>query len=214
METAKKVAEILLSIKAVTLSLKKPYRYASGILSPIYCDNRLLMSYPKERIQIRDFYVQTMKEHALTYDIVGGTATAGIPHAAWVADALKKPMIYVRAQPKDHGKENLVEGKLEGGQTVLVIEDLVSTGGSSVGAVKGIRDQGGIVNHCIAIFTYEMEKAKKQFADGNCTLFALSNFSTLIGVAQEMNHITPEEKRIALEWNKDPSGWGKKMGFE
>ncbi len=210
----KQVAEILLKIKAVTLNAKEPYRYVSGILSPIYCDNRLLMSYPEERTKIRDFFLELIKENNLEFDVVAGVATSGIPHAAWIADKLNKPMIYVRGKAKEHGKTNQIEGKLEKGQKVLVIEDLVSTGGSSVRAVNAVKEAGGEVVCCLAIFTYEMEKAKKQFEEANCKLLTLSNFSTLVGVASENNYITEEEKNKVIEWNKMPADWGKKMGYE
>ena len=210
----KQVAEILLKIKAVTLNAKEPYRYVSGILSPIYCDYRLLMSYPEERTKIRDFFLELIKENNLEFDVVAGVATSGIPHAAWIADKLNKPMIYVRGKAKEHGKTNQIEGKLEKGQKVLVIEDLVSTGGSSVRAVNAVKEAGGEVVCCLAIFTYEMEKAKKQFEEANCKLLTLSNFSTLVGVASENNYITEEEKNKVIEWNKMPADWGKKMGYE
>ncbi|RMF06002.1 orotate phosphoribosyltransferase [Candidatus Woesearchaeota archaeon] len=212
--TAQKVAKLLLSIKAVTLNMEEPYRYASGILSPIYCDNRLIMSYPEIREKVIDSFLSVITEKELEFDVVAGTATAGIPHAAWVADRLKKPMIYVRSSAKDHGKKNLIEGKLENGQKVLLIEDLVSTGGSSISAVKAIKESGGDVVACLAIFTYGMEKAEKAFKEENCPLFTLSNFNTLINTAVEENYLSPEQAEKAVHWNRDPQGWGAKMGFE
>ncbi|MBN1156484.1 orotate phosphoribosyltransferase [Candidatus Woesearchaeota archaeon] len=211
-DTAETVAKILLEINAVTLNYQKPYRYASGILSPIYCDNRLLMSYPEKRKKIIEFFAEAVKNIQL--EIICGTESAGIPHAAWLSEKLNKPMIFVRKKAKGYGKENLIEGKLEKGQKVVVIEDLISTGGSSVAAVQGVRDQGGTVEYCIAIFTYEMEKAKKLFEESNCKLITLSNFSTLVSVAEKMGKITEEEKKKILEWNKNPSEWGRLMGFE
>ncbi|MFC1687200.1 orotate phosphoribosyltransferase [Patescibacteria group bacterium] len=206
------VAKILLEIKAVTLSPKEPYTFTSGLKSPIYCDNRLLISYPDFRTKIIDEFINLIKEHNPTFDIVGGTATAGIPHAAWIAERLKKPMIYIRGASKEHGKKNRIEGKLEKGQTVLVIEDLISTGGSSVSAVEGVREAGGEVMDCYAIFTYELEKAKKKFVEANCQLRTLTTFSELIATAKDNNNITPEEAAITQEWNKDPVEWGKKYG--
>ena len=205
------VANILLKIQAVTLNPAKPYTFISGLKSPIYCDNRLLISYPDLRTKIIDEFINLIHKHSLAFDVVGGTATAGIPHAAWVADRLKKPMIYIRGKSKDHGKKNQIEGKLEKGQTVLVIEDLVSTGGSSVSAVEAVREAGGVVHACCAIFTYEFEQAKKKFADTECKLFTLTTFSELLTTATEQKFITPEEETIAREWNKDPERWGERF---
>ena len=208
----KEVAKILLEIKAVTLNSNKPYRYTSGILSPIYCDNRLLMAYPEKRKKIIGFFIEKIKENNIEFDVIAGTAIAGIPHAAWLADKLNKPMIYVRAKTKEHGKENLIEGRLEKGQRVLVIEDLVSTGDSSVNAVESVKKEGGIVDHCLAIFTYDMEKAKERFENANCKLLTLTNFITLVSVAVENDYINKKEQEIILQWNKDSENWGHKFG--
>ena len=210
----KQVSKILLEVKAITLSPKEPYTFVSGIKSPIYCDNRLLMSYPKQREAVVGYFLDAIKASDLNFDVVAGTATAGISWAAWVADKHGKPMIYIRGEKKEHGKENRIEGKLEEGQRVLVLEDLISTGGSSFSAVEAVREAGGIVDYCVAIFTYEMEKAKNKFAEGKCELIALSNFSTLVATAAEGNYIDNEQKENVLEWNKAPAEWGKKMGFE
>lgn len=208
----KEVAKILLEIKAVTLSPDKPYTYASGIKSPIYCDNRLIISFPEKRKQIVDYFLDAIKD--LEFDIVAGTATAGISWAAWIADKLGKPMIYIRGEKKGHGKENQIEGKMEKGQIVLIIEDLISTGGSSFNAVQAVRDMGGVVENCAAIFSYQMEKAKQTFEQGRCNLITLSNFSVLVQTAFEEEYIDSEQRDKVLEWNKYPAGWGKKMGFE
>ncbi len=201
------VARILLNVKAVTLSPGKLYTFASGILSPIYCDNRILMSYTKEREKIVKFFVKTIKQNKLKFDVIGGIATSGICWASWIAEKLRKPMIYIRNKSKDHGKENLVEGKLEKGQKVLIIEDLISSGGSSLRAIQGVRDQDGVVEDCIAIFTYEMEKSLNGFKEANCNLFTLTNFSTLINEAAKENYIKEEDKEKVLEWNKNPNEW-------
>jgi len=213
-EIAKDVANLLLEIKAVTLSPEKPYRFVSIPFSPIYCDNRLIMSYPEKRKKIIDYFVDVIRERGIDFDVVAGIASSGIPHAAWLAERLGKPMIYIRKGSKDHGKGNVIEGKLEKGQKVIIIEDLISTGGSSINGVESVRDRGGIVEKCLAIFTYEMEKAKDNFSDAGCELISLSNFSTLIDVASNNNYIKTEDKDKVLEWNKDPQNWGKKMGFE
>ncbi|MBU4300733.1 MAG: orotate phosphoribosyltransferase [Nanoarchaeota archaeon] len=214
MTIAEDVAKILLEINAVTLSPQKPYRFASGILSPIYCDNRIIISDVAKREKIVEYFMQTIKENGVDFDVVGGVATAGIPHAAWIADAMKKPMIYIRSSAKEHGKNNTIEGRLKSGQKVLIVEDLISTGGSIIDAVSAVRGAGGIVTHAIAIITYEMERAKNNFAQANCTPVTLSNFSTLVQVAGKLNYIPQEEIARILEWNKSPADWGKKMGFE
>ena len=205
----KEIAKILLEAKAVTLSPKEPYTFVSGIKSPIYCDNRLLISFPEKRKEIINTYLEKLKE--LDFDIIAGTSTAGIPWASWIADKLNKPMIYIRGAKKDHGKENLIEGKLERGQKVVVIEDLVSTGGSSFSAVQAVRDTGAEVTHCVTLFTYEMEKANKKFEEGNCKLIELSNFSALAETAVESGFIDADQKDVVLEWNKNPSEWGKRF---
>ncbi len=208
------IAKILLDTRAVTLSPRAPYKYASGILSPIYCDNRLLMSYPERRRVIIENFKRIIQENNIEFDVVAGTATAGIPWAAWLAAEYNKPMIYVRSTKKVYGKENTMEGKLNPGQKVLIIEDLVSTGKSSVGAVGAARTAGGIVSHCLAIFSYELEKSKNSFEEKNCKLISLCNFSTLVPIAVESNYINEEEKDTVLEWNKNPKEWGKQMGYE
>jgi orotate phosphoribosyltransferase len=210
------VARILLEIKAVTLSPSKPYRYVSGIYSPIYCDNRLLMSYPDQWQYIINSMLKIIVNVIGTEntDIICGTSTAGIPHAAYISDRLKKPMIYVKGAAEEHGKKSKIEGKLAPGSRVVVIEDLISTGGSSIRAVESVRDAGGTVDHCLAIFTYEMEQAARVFREGRCALHTLTCFSTLIAEAQKRGAISREEAQKAVEWNRAPTEWGKRMGFE
>lgn len=214
MKTEEEIARILLASNAVTLRPQKPYKYASGILSPIYCDNRLLISLPEERRMIVDAFLDLIKESKAEFEVVAGTATAGIPHAAWISDRLGKPMIYIRQDAKDHGKQNSIEGSLRKGERVIVIEDLISTGGSSVNAVKGVRSAGGIVDSCFAIFTYEMKKAKESFRDARCKVYPLTTFSTLVKIAAQKGYISSEDEKTVLEWNADPEGWGRNMGFE
>ncbi len=210
---SEKVARILLDIKAISLRVKKPFRYSSGILSPVYTDCRLLMSYPKERTQIRNFYIQAIRLEGL-FDVIAGTATAGIPHAAWIADKLELPMIYVRGKAKDHGKGNQIEGKIKKEQKVAVIEDLISTGESSAETVRAIRAQGAISSHIFSIITYGMKKAKENFKLNQIKLITLTDFSTVVKVAEKEGYINPKDKSIILQWAKDPASWGKKMGFE
>ncbi|MFW5782423.1 MAG: orotate phosphoribosyltransferase [Candidatus Muiribacteriaceae bacterium] len=205
----KEIAELLLDIKAVILRPEKPFRYASGILSPIYCDNRMIISYPEKRDIVRDSFIEIIRKHSPEVGIIAGTATAGIPHAALIADTMGLPMIYVRSSSKGHGRENLIEGRMEKGENTIMIEDLVSTGGSSVRACKAVRENGGLLTHCYAIFTYGMKKAEENFAQNNITLHTLSDFSTLVDVAYQKGYITDSQKETVMLWNKDPEGWGK-----
>ena len=214
MNAEEEVAELLLKAGAVILRPKKPFKFASGILSPIYCDNRLLLSKPSERQKLREYYVKKIREAKLAPDVIAGIATASIPWAALVAEKLEKPMIYIRTKAKDHGRENLIEGGLTPGQTVLVIEDLVSTGGTSLTSVAAARKEGAVVNKCLAIFTYEMDIAKKGFEEAQCELLTLSNFTTLITVAANKGYIKHDEIELLKEWSRNPSEWGKKNGFE
>lgn len=208
------VAKLLLEVKAVSLNLDEPFRYASGILSPIYCDNRIIISHPAQREQVVEAFISVVREHNLEFDVVAGTATAGIPHAAWIAERLGKPMIYVRGQQKGHGKKNKIEGEFEKGAKVIIVEDLVSTGGSAINAGLAVRDAGGVVTDCLAIFTYEMEKAMKRFKKAEIVLHTLTNFSTLVNVASLTGYIPEEEADKVLAWNMDPEGWGETMGYE
>jgi orotate phosphoribosyltransferase len=203
------IAEILLGIGAVTLRPNEPFTFVSGIKSPIYCDNRLLMSHVPERRKIVEEFEKVVKENGVAFDVVAGTATAGIPHAAWLAEVENAPMIYVRSKQKEHGKENKIEGFLKKGQKVLVIEDLISTGGSSSEAVETVRLEGGIVDYCLAIFSYGFEKAKQRFNELGCKLLTLTDFETLIDVAIEKEFIAEKDKEELLKWQKNPENWKK-----
>lgn len=214
MTVAEHVAKTLLELNAVTLNSKKPYRYASGILSPVYTDCRVLMAYPKKRREIRDLYIDAIKKSAVEFAVVAGTATAGIPHAAWIADKLNLPMVYVRGKAKDHGKENLMEGIIKKGQKAIVIEDLVSTGESAINSVQAVREAGGQVEYVFSIITYGMEKAQQSFKDNNLKLISLTTFHDVVQQAKEMDYINKEEMSAILDWILDPYFWGKKMGFE
>lgn len=227
--TSKKVAKILLSIKAVSLNSKKPFKYSSGILSPVYTDCRILMSYPKERKQIRNLYIKEVKKlgsprsapastkvagGAGKIDLIAATATAGIPHGAWIADKLNLPMVYVRGSAKDHGKGNQIEGLVKKGQKGVVIEDLISTGESAVTTANAVKVAGAKVSHIISIITYGMQKSKENFKKNKLKLISLTTFQDVVTQAQEMGYINKEEMQIVLEWTKDPPAWGKKQGFE
>jgi len=207
-------SKILLKLKAVTLSPNKPFTYASGIISPVYTDCRVLIGYPEERKQIRDLYIDAIKNSGAEFDIVAGTATAGIPHAAWIAEELNLPMIYVRGKAKDHGKENLVEGPLEKGQKVIVIEDLVSTGESSINSVNAIRNLGGEVSHVFSIITYGIGKGEEAFKENSLKLISLTTFEQVVEEAKRMDYINEEETEIVLDWVQDPKGWAQRRGLE
>lgn len=214
MSVSEIVAKILLELSAITLNPKKPFRYASGLLSPVYTDCRVLMAYPDKRREIRDLYLDAIEKSGVKFEVVAGTATAGIPHAAWLADKLNLPMVYVRGKAKDHGKENLMEGIIKSGQKAIVIEDLVSTGESAINSVNAIRAAGGEISHVFSIITYGMDKSLENFKENNLELVSLTTFTEVVKVAQNLGHIEKNEIDAILDWTKDPPSWGKKMGFE
>lgn len=198
----REVAQIMLDLGIVILKPTDPFTFSSGIKSPIYCDNRLFMSYPNQRkIVVRDF-IDLLSEKE--YDILAGTFTAGIPWCSYISHELDKPMIYVREKPKEHGKKRLVEGVLEKNKRVILIEDLVSTGESSINAVESIRNNGGIVNGCLAIFSYEFETSLKRFEEAGCNLTTITNLTILVDVALKGNYINQNEKDLVLKWRKNP----------
>jgi orotate phosphoribosyltransferase len=204
--TSAAVARKLLTIKAIQLSPEKPFTWASGILSPIYCDNRKSLSYP----EVRNFIKEELAKAAMSFgdfDVVAGVATAGIPHGALVADVLGKPFIYVRSKPKEHGMQNLIEGEIPNGKKVLVVEDLISTGGSSVQAINALKETGAIVIGTIAIFTYGFDKAIQTFAAADCPFVTLSNYDDLLKEAVEMNYISTEMLETLQSWQASPSTW-------
>lgn len=207
--TSEQVAKILLELNAVTLNPKKPYRYASGILSPVYTDCRVLMAYPKKRREIRDLYIDAIKKSGVEFDVVAGTATAGIPHAAWIAMELNLPMVYVRGKTKDHGKENLMEGLIKKGQKAIIIEDLVSTGESAINSVNAVRAAGGQVEFVFSIITYGIKLADNNFKKNKLKLISLTTFEDVVKVAQLFGKIRPAEKAVILDWTKNPESWGK-----
>jgi orotate phosphoribosyltransferase len=200
------VARKLLTIKAIQLSPEKPFTWASGILSPIYCDNRKSLSYPEVRNFIRDELAKAAMSFG-DFDVVAGVATAGIPHGALVADVLEKPFIYVRSKPKGHGMQNLIEGEIPNGKRVLVVEDLISTGGSSVQAINALKETGAIVIGTIAIFTYGFDKAIQTFSAADCPFVTLSNYDDLLNEAVEMNYISAEILTTLQAWKASPSTW-------
>jgi orotate phosphoribosyltransferase len=209
MTIAKEVAKSLLDIKAVSLSPQNPYTWASGIRSPIYCDNRVTMSFPAVRKQIAQGLADLIKEKYPDAEVIAGTATAGIPHAAWIADILDLPMVYIRSKAKDHGTGRKIEGKITEGQKMVVVEDLISTGGSVIEASKAAELEGANVLGSVAIFTYELAKGTKNFADAGLAIDTLSNYSTLLEVAHETSYITEAEMDLLKDWSKDPENWYK-----
>lgn len=204
---AREVAEYLLEIKAVVLNAGEPFTWASGLKSPIYCDNRKTLSYPKVRTYIKSAFADTISEEFKNCDVIAGVATAGIPHGALVADVLNKPFIYVRDKPKGHGLTNQIEGKLEKGQRVVLIEDLISTGGSSLKAVDALREAGAEVLGLGAIFTYGFDKSVKAFEQAGCKFFTLSDYPTLLEIALRLDYIKPADKETLLNWYQNPEGW-------
>lgn len=194
------IAQSLLEIKAVTLSPEDPYTWSSGIKSPIYCDNRVTLAYPEIRENIYQGLIQMIKEHAQDVEIISGTATAGIPHAAFVADQLKLPMSYVRSKSKGHGKGNQIEGALSKGKKVVVIEDLISTGGSSINAVEALIKDGAEVLGVFAIFTYGINKAEEAFKEINVPFYTLSNYDELISVAEKEGYIENKDIKTLKAW--------------
>ena len=201
------VARKLLEIKAVKLSPSDPFTWASGIQSPIYCDNRVALSYPAVRSFIKTCLAEKSVEFG-TFDVVAGVATAGIPHGALLADVLQKPFVYVRSSAKDHGRRNLIEGELHGGQKVLVIEDLISTGGSCLTAVEALQDAGATVVGVLAIFQYGFEKAAAAFSAKNIPFDTLTTYDALVSEAISMGYIAPEEIHTLKKWRENPDGWG------
>ncbi len=205
------IARVLLEKKAVTLNANDPFTFVSGIRSPIYCDNRQMIAYPEEREQIVDAFIN--ESLSCDFDIVAGTSTAGIPWASWISDKLNKPMAYIRGSKKGHGAGNQIEGSGVDGKKVLIVEDLISTGGSSYSAVEAVREGGGSCVAVFAIFTYGFEKAEKTFKEGGCKLLAITNFYTLVNVAKQDGMLSDKELSLVLGWNKDPQNWGPKNGF-
>ncbi|MFT9598346.1 orotate phosphoribosyltransferase [Mesobacillus sp.] len=204
----KEIAEALLEIEAVSLQPDHPFTWSSGLKSPIYCDNRLTLSFPAVRRKVAEGLKNLISEHFPETEMVAGTATAGIPHAAWVSELLDLPMSYVRSKAKGHGKGNQIEGKVIEGQKVVVVEDLISTGGSVIEAVEALRESGCEVLGVVSIFTYELEKGKQKLESAKISAYSLTDFTTLAKLAEEKGLITEENLDSLTEWRKDPSEWG------
>jgi orotate phosphoribosyltransferase len=206
--SAKQIAEYLLQIKAIKLQPSNPFTWASGWKSPIYCDNRKTLSFPEVRSYIRDSFAELVRKLYPDAELIAGVATGAIAHGALAADKLGLPFIYVRSGAKEHGLGNQIEGYYEKGQKVVVIEDLISTGGSSLSAVKALKEAGCEVLGMVAIFTYEFKKASDGFTAEKCTLHTLSNYSVLVETAVQTGYISETEVETLKKWRVDPAAWG------
>jgi orotate phosphoribosyltransferase len=202
----KEIESLLLQINAIKLSPQNPFTWASGMQSPIYCDNRISLSYPEVRNQIVNSFVKMCSAFE-NIDCIAGVATAGIPHGMLLADRLNLPFIYVRDKAKDHGKQNQIEGQIVENSNVIVVEDLISTGGSSIKAVKALRDANINVIAVIAIFDYNFEKATKNFENIDCICKTITNYDKLINYAKSINQFDAESIDLLEKWRKDPENW-------
>ncbi|WLR53489.1 orotate phosphoribosyltransferase [Mesobacillus subterraneus] len=203
----REIAEALLEIEAVSLQPEDPFTWSSGMKSPIYCDNRLTLSYPSIRRKVAEGLKSLIVEHFPEAEMIAGTATAGIPHAAWVSELLDLPMSYVRSKAKGHGKGNQIEGKVTEGQKVVVVEDLISTGGSVIEAVEALRESGCEVLGVVSIFTYGLEKGTQKLKAADITAYSLTDFNVLSTIAEEKGMITGENQKSLVQWQKNPAEW-------
>jgi orotate phosphoribosyltransferase len=205
-ELSGQIARQLLKIKAVKLSVVNPFTWASGMRSPIYCDNRIVLSHPEARNMVKNGFVQMALAFG-GFDVVAGVATAGIPHGALLADALNLPFVYVRDKPKSHGRQNQIEGELQPGQSVLVIEDLISTGGSSMKAIDALQEAGATIVGILAIFTYGFQEASDLFERRNIPMQTLSDYDRLLQEALDLNYISTSDLESLKIWRRDPKNW-------
>lgn len=206
-DTAKKTAELLLQIKAIKLSPEEPYTWASGWKSPIYCDNRVSLSYPPVRVYLKEQMAKIVEDEFGKPDVVAGVATGAIAIGVLVAQELGVPFVYVRPEPKKHGRQNQIEGVLESGQNVVVIEDLISTGKSSLAAVEALKEAGATVKGMVAIFSYGFEVAAQNFKNQNVNLSTLSNYEILLEQALDSQYISQKELSLLRDWRSNPSEW-------
>ena len=207
---SREVAGVLLSAGAVKVSIDPPFTWVSGIKSPVYCDNRMMISHVEGRQIIVDAFKKIVAEK--NPDYIGGTATAAIPWAAFLAQEMGKPMIYIRPEPKGHGAGKQIEGDLKPGSTVLILEDLISTGGSSVKAAEAVRNEGGCtVTDILAIVTWEIPKSKAVFEEAGISLTTLTGFTNLIGLAEERGYVTAEQAVMIHSFKEDPAGWWERV---
>lgn len=209
-DVSRAIASDLLKIGAVRLSSDDPFTWTSGLRSPIYCDNRLTIGYPEVRGRIAGGFASLLEREGIRADVIAGTATAGIPHAAWLADRLSLPLVYVRSRPKGHGAGRQIEGPFVAGQRVVLVEDLVSTGGSSVSAVHALRDAGLDVVLVLAIFSYELPAASEAFTSNDVRFRSLTSLGTLLDAARANGAIDDEAHASILEWKIDPQAWSER----
>jgi orotate phosphoribosyltransferase len=207
--TAQQTAELLLQINAIKLETKNHFTWASGWKSPIYCDNRVILSFPAVRNYIKDEFVKQIEAKFGRPDVIAGVATGAIGIGILVAEAMGLPFVYVRPEAKKHGRQNQVEGFLQKGQTVIVVEDLISTGGSSLMAVEALRNEGANVKGMAAIFTYGFPISEEKIAAAKLDVYTLSNYENLIKKAVEKKYVSEEELETLKSWNSNPSEWGK-----
>lgn len=210
-QTAYKIAKLLLDIEAVTLRPQQPYTWTSGIKAPIYCDNRITISYPIVREALADAFVSLIQREYPDVELIAGPATGGIPHAAWVAQKMALPMIYVRGKAKGHGKQTKIEGVLKPDQKTVVIEDLISTGGSSIDAAKAVNEDGGNVLTVLSIFAYGLPVANDLFEDAGLTFQSLTNFETLLEVAEALGGLNASDIELLKLWKRDPKAYDSKF---
>ena len=210
-EIEQKIAEFLLQIKAIKLEPTNPFTWASGLKSPIYCDNRITLSYPTIRTYIRQKFSEVIHEEIGSIDMISGVATAGIPQGVLVAQDLGLPFTYVRSSAKGHGRQNLIEGEVVDGQRVVVIEDLVSTGKSSLAAVQALRDAGCNVVALLSIFSYNLPVAEENFKNAKCRFISLSNYDALVRYAAENQFINENERSLLDSWRLDPEKWSEEQ---
>ena len=207
LDIAKQVAKSLLQVHAIILDPKKPFKWAAGWNSPIYCDNRKTLSYPEIRNYIRQGLVAVIKNHYKGANVIAGVATAGIPHGVLVAEELGLPFIYVRAKAKEHGKQNQIEGYFEKGQSVILVEDLISSGKSSLEAASALKEVGMKVKGMVSIFTYGFDTAAENFKNANCEYISLCDYNTLLPEAIKQKYIDKEDLAILKQWRENPSNW-------
>lgn len=208
-KTAQEIAKYLLEIKAIRLKPQDPFIWASGWKSPIYCDNRLSLSYPEIRVFIKNSLAKAIQDNFPGVEAIAGVATAGIPQGALVADSLGLPFLYVRSKAKGHGMENMIEGKITPGQKVVVIEDLVSTGGSSLKAVEDLRANKFDVLGMLSIFTYGFDVAKSNFENANVRLICLSDYDSMLSQAVSESYVSEDDVATLQKWREDPGIWGR-----
>ena len=219
---SRRIAECLLTIRAFRFSPDAPFLWASGLRSPIYCDNRLIISYPAVRRLVRDGFAELWRDHGVQAGLIAATATAGIPHAAWLADLFELPMVYVRSRAKEHGLGSRIEGNVGEGRRVrgrtterpqaVVIEDLVTTGGSSRRVVKALQQAGVEVQAVLAVFSYELSRARQTFSEMDVPLYALTGFDDLVRVAQASGRLPETAIRTIRGWHADPEQWSLRHG--